>query len=305
MRIRTLAVGLLAGGLLLTACGKEGTPDSSGGDQSGAASSAPLPTYPVAQNVDVAGSPVFAKMKAAPKIIVGAKDDQPGLGLKDPTTGQYTGFDIEISKLVAAGLGFAPDKIEYKVVDSGAREQAIQNGDVNYMVGTYTISDSRKKLVSFAGPYYQAGQDLLVRADDDSITGPQSLKGKKVCSITGSTPIQRVREQKLTDPGNIVEFQKYSQCVEKLSTKDVDAVTTDDAILRGFAKQDPESFKVVGKPFSEEPYGIGLDKNDKALRDKIDDILQKALDDGTWQKIYDATLGTPGSTVAKPTIKRY
>ncbi|RJQ88231.1 glutamate ABC transporter substrate-binding protein [Amycolatopsis panacis] len=305
MRIRTLAVGLLAGGLLLTACGKEGTP-ASGGDQGGPSSAAaPLPTYPVASNVDLPDSPVFAKIKAAGKLVVGAKDDQPGLGQKDPTTGQYAGFDIEIAKLIAAGLGYAPDKITYKVVDSGAREQAIQNGDVNYMVGTYTINDKRKALVSFAGPYYQAGQDLLVRKDDDSITGPQSLKGKKVCSVTGSTPIQRVREQQLTEPGNIVEFQKYSQCVEKLSTKDVDAVTTDDAILRGFAKQDPESFKVVGKPFSQEPYGIGLDKNDKVLRDKMDDILQKALDDGTWQKIYDATLGTPGSTVAKPTIQKY
>ncbi|MFD9893694.1 transporter substrate-binding domain-containing protein [Amycolatopsis sp. NPDC059027] len=302
MRIRALTAVALVGGLGLTmaACGKEGTPSSPGG------SAAALPTYTVAQNVDVAGSPVFARIKAAGALTVGAKDDQPGLGSKDATTGKFAGFDIEIAKLVSAGLGIDPEKITFKTVDSGAREQAIANGDVNYYVGTYTISDKRKQQVGFAGPYYQAGQDLLVRKDDSSITGPETLKGKKVCSVTGSTPIQRVRDQKLTEPGgSIVEFQKYSQCVEKLLSKEVDAVTTDDAILKGFASQDSEKLKVVGKPFSEEPYGIGLNKDDKALRDKIDDILQKAIDDGTWKKIYDATLGKSGSTATPPAIKRY
>ncbi|WP_326569666.1 glutamate ABC transporter substrate-binding protein [Amycolatopsis rhabdoformis] len=303
MRIRTLAVGLLAGGLLLTACGKEGTP-AAPGDASGA-NTAALPTYTVAQNVDLAGSPVFAKIKTAGAVTVGVKDDQPGLGLKDPTTGKFEGFDIEIARMISAGLGIAPDKIKFVTVDSGAREQAISNGQVDYYVGTYTITDKRKTQVSFAGPYFQAGQDLLVRKDDTTITGPETLKGKKVCSVTGSTPIQRVRDQGLTEPGNIVEFQKYSQCVDKLSTKDVDAVTTDDAILKGFAAQDPDSFKVVGKPFSQEPYGIGLNKDDKVLRTKMDDLLQASLDDGTWQKIYDATLGKSGATATKPTIQRY
>jgi glutamate transport system substrate-binding protein len=303
MRIRTLAVGLLVGGLALTACGKEGTPaTTTPGGQGGTAAA---PTYPIAQNVDLPGSATFAKIKSAGKLTLGVKDDQPGLGLKDPTTGKFAGFDIEIAKLVAANLGFGEDKITYKTVDSASREQAISNGDVDYYVGTYTITDKRKALVSFAGPYFQAGQDLLVRKDDTSITGPETLKGKKVCSVTGSTPIQRVRDQGLTEPGNIVEFQKYSQCVDKLLTKDVDAVTTDDAILKGFAAQDPDNLKVVGKPFSQEPYGIGLKKDDKVLRDKINDTLQKALDDGTWQKIYDATLGKSGATATKPVLQKY
>ncbi|WP_033293393.1 glutamate ABC transporter substrate-binding protein [Amycolatopsis jejuensis] len=302
MRIRTLAAGLLAGGLLLTACGKEGTPTGSGGES---ANNAAVPTYEVAKDVKLDGSPVFTKIKSAGSITVGVKDDQPGLGQKDPKTGKFEGFDIEIARMVAAGLGISEDKIKYTTVDSGAREQAISNGQVDYYVGTYTISDKRKKLVSFAGPYFQAGQDLLVRKDDNSITGPESLKGKKVCSVTGSTPIQRVREQGLTEPGNIVEFQKYSQCVEKLTTKDVDAVTTDDAILKGYAAQDKDALRVVGKTFSKEPYGIGLNKDDKVLRDKIDDLLQAALDNGTWQKIYDATLGKSGASATKPTIERY
>jgi len=106
-------------------------------------------------------------------------------------------------------------------------------------------------------------------------------------------------------PGNIVEFQKYSQCVEKLVSKDVDAVTTDDAILKGLAAQDPDNLKVIGKTFSTEKYGIGLNKDDKVLRDKVNDILQKALEDGTWDKIYAATLGKSGSAATKPTLEKY
>ncbi|WP_370942990.1 glutamate ABC transporter substrate-binding protein [Amycolatopsis sp. cg5] len=304
MRIRTLAVGLLVGGLALTACGKEGTPtDKPAEGQTGNA--ATLPEYVVAQNVDVAGSAAFAKAKGAKKITIGVKDDQPGLGKKDATTGQYSGFDIEIARMVAASLGFGKDQIEYKAIPSANREQAITNGDVAYYVGTYTINDKRKAQISFAGPYFQAGQDLLIRADDTSITSKDTLKGKKVCSVTGSTPIQNVRTQKLTEDANIVEFQGYSQCVDKLLTKDVDAVTTDDAILKGFAAQDKSAMKVIGQPFTKEPYGIGLGHDDKALRDKINDTLQKALDDGTWQKIYDATLGKSGSTATKPTLEKY
>lgn len=302
MKIRTLAAGLLVGALALTACGKSGAPSTGTGDTGNAAAA---PSYTVAQNVDVPGSATFAKIKSKGGLVIGVKDDQPGLGLKDPTTGKYSGFDIEIAKMVAAGLGFDESKITYKTVDSSAREAAISNGDVDYYVGTYTITDKRKQQVSFAGPYFQAGQDLLVRKDDNSITGKDTLKGKKVCSVTGSTPIQRVRDQQLTEPGNIVEFQKYSQCVDKLGTKEVDAVTTDDAILKGFAAQDPDTLKVVGEPFSQEPYGIGLNKDDSALRNKIDDLLQASLDDGTWQKIYDSTLGKSGSTATKPTIQRY
>jgi glutamate transport system substrate-binding protein len=302
MRIRTLAVGLLVGGLALTACGKEGTPAGQSGDANGGAA---LPTYTVAQNVDLPGSPTFQKAKSAGRITIGVKDDQPGLGRKDPTTGKYSGFDIEIAKLVAADLGFDESKIDFKPVQSASREQAISNGDVGYYVGTYTITDKRKQQISFAGPYFQAGQDLLVRQADNSITGPETLKGKKVCSATGSTPIQRVRDKGLTEPANIVEFQGYSQCVDKLISKEVDAVTTDDAILKGFAAQDRDNLRVVGKPFSEEPYGVGLNKDDKALRDKINDTLQKSLDDGTWQKIYDATLGKSGSTATKPALERY
>jgi len=294
MKLRTLAVGVLAAGLALTGCGKEGTP---AGDSTVAQSTV--------ADVTVAGSPTFDKMKQRGKVVIGVKEDQPGLGLKDATTGNYSGFDIEMARLIAAKLGFDAAKIEYKPIPSASREQAIVNGDIDYYVGTYSITDKRKEQISFAGPYFIAGQDLLVRKDDTSITGPETLKGKKVCSVTGSTPIQRVRDQQLTDAANIVEFQTYSECVTKLDQGEVDAVTTDDAILKGYAAQEPDKFTVIGKTFSTEKYGIGLPKEDTALRNKVNDILQEAIDGGDWLKIYDATLGKSGSPATPPTLERY
>lgn len=295
MKLRTLAAGLLVGALALTACGKEGSPSSAGSPAS----------QPVAANVQVAGSPTFDTMTQRGRVVIGVKDDQPGLGFKDATTGQYSGFDIDIARLVAAQLGYGVDKIDFKTVPSAAREDAISRGEVDYYVGTYTINDKRKERVSFAGPYFVAGQGLLVRKDENDITGPQTLMGKKVCSVTGSTPIQRVRDQGLTEPGNIVEFQTYTQCVDQLLNKQVDVVTTDDAILKGYASQQPDQLKVVGETFSQEPYGIGLNKDDAALRGKINDILQASYDDGTWQTIYDNTLGKSGSPASPPALQRY
>ena len=224
-------------------------------------------------------------------MIVGVKNDQPGLGQFDPTTNTYSGFDIEIARMIAANLGFDPKtEIDYVVVQSAAREDAISRGDVDYYVGTYTINDKRKERVGFAGPYFVAGQDLLVKKDNTDITGPQTLQGKTVCSVTGSTPIQRVREQNLTQ--NIVEFQTYCQCVDQLLQGQVDAVTTDDAILKGYAAQQPDELKVVGKTFSEEPYGIGVpQRRHRAARRRSTTSCRRRYDDGTWQEIYDATLG--------------
>jgi glutamate transport system substrate-binding protein len=296
MKLRTLAVGLMVGGLALTACGQEGSPSGGG---------APVVTQSAAAGVQLQGSPTFDKITQRGNVIIGVKEDQPGLGFKDATTNEYSGFDIEIARLVAAQLGLAADKIEYKSIPSAAREDSIERGEVDYYVGTYTINDKRKERISFAGPYYMAGQSILVRSDESAITNKDTMKGKKVCSVTGSTPIQRVRDQGLTEPENIVEFQTYTQCVDQLLNNQVDAVTTDDAILAGYASQQPDKLKLVGQPFSQEPYGIGLAKDDSVLRGKINDILQTAEDDGTWNKIYDETLGKSGATATPPALQRY
>jgi glutamate transport system substrate-binding protein len=307
---RVAVVAAAAFAFTLTACGEEGTPTPSGaGNGSGAAPASDTcstsgTTFTADTAAAVTGSPTFDKIKSAGKVVVGVKFDQPNLGYKD-TAGTRCGFDIETAQYLASKLGVDPAKIEYKEIPSANRETAIKGGEIDYYVGTYSITDKRKADVSFAGPYFVAGQDLLVRKDESAITGKDTLKGKKVCSATGSTPIQRVRDEALTEPENIVEFKTYSECVSQLLDKKVDAVTTDDAILKGYAAQSPDDLKVVGQPFSTEKYGIGLPKDDKAFRDYVNDQLEAAFKDGTWQKIYDGTLGKSGSPASPPTLERY
>ena len=307
MRMRNLVATLGVGALALTAvaCGKDEPAASGGGGGNASDSCGDLHKFTTASGVDVAGSPTFTKMKSAGKVTVGVKADQPNLGYKD-AGGKRCGFDIEVARMMAAGLGFDPDKIEYKEIPSANRETAIAGGEVNYYVGTYSITDKRKKQVSFAGPYFIAGQDLLVRKDDTSMdAGKTALKGKKVCSATGSTPIQRVKDEQLTEASNISEFKTYSECVSQLLDKKVDTVTTDDAILKGYAATAPDELRVVGKPFSTEKYGIGLPLADKALRDKVNSILETSASDGTWKAIYDETLGKSGSTSTPPPLEKY
>jgi glutamate transport system substrate-binding protein len=258
-------------------------------------------TMAVACGKDESGSTIVGKKT----LKIGVKEDQPGLGFKGPD-GKYAGFDIEIAKLVAGELGVPADKIEWVTTVSANREPFIQQGKVDLVVATYTINDERKKKVSFAGPYYVAGQDLLVRANDTSITGPDSLSGKKVCSVSGSTPAKRIKETYVPKGAQLQEFDAYSKCVTALTGGSVDAVSTDDIILAGYAAKYAGQLKVVGKPFSQEPYGIGLALNDKQGRDKINDALQKIFADGRYKQAWDTTLGVGGTPApAPPTLDRY
>jgi glutamate transport system substrate-binding protein len=221
---------------------------------------------------------------------IGIKFDQPGLGLKQGDT--YSGLDVDVAKYVAKELGTTEDKITWVQAPSAQRETLIATGQVNFIVATYSITDTRKEKVSFAGPYFVAGQDLLVRADDTSITGPESLNGKKLCSVKGSTSAQKVKEQ-FANQVQLQEFATYSECLPALETGGVDALTTDDAILAGFAAQEANAgkFKLVGKPFSTENYGIGLKKGDTALCQKITDAIKKMQSDGALDQAIQANLG--------------
>lgn len=291
MRKKSTLVALMAAAALtLTGC-------SGGGGVEGGSSD----LFDVATDVKLEGSPTFDSMKKADKVVIGVKEDQPGLGYLSAETGERTGFDIEMSKWVAASLGFAEDKIEFKAIPSANRESAIVNGDIDYYVGTYSITDKRKTQIDFAGPYFVTGQGLLVAADNDDIASEKDLVGKTVCSATGSTPIQNIKEN--FEGVKTTEFDTYSQCVEALNDGQVDAVTTDAAILIGYAAQSPDTLKVVGEPFTTENYGIGLPLGDDALRGFINDML---TDGGaTWQKIYDATLGQSGTKVTQPKVDSY
>ncbi|CAB4833732.1 unannotated protein [freshwater metagenome] len=275
------------------------------GDDGGSTSTTPATT--------VAGPPQFAvgttmaTIQARGKMILGTKFDQPLFGLKNPTNNQVEGFDVEIGKIIARAI-FGADgasKIDYQETTSKVREDAVKDGKVDIVVATYTINDARKQIIDFAGPYYVAGQDILVKKTNTTITGVESLAGKKVCTVQGSTSLTNI-QAKAPQADVSITFDKYSLCVEALKDGRVDAVTTDNIILLGFINDDPTNLKLVNKPFTTEPYGIGVKKGDTVFRAFVNDTLEKAYADGSWKKAWDATAGKTGQAApTPPPVNRY
>ncbi|MEV6508324.1 glutamate ABC transporter substrate-binding protein [Streptomyces sp. NPDC051642] len=224
------------------------------------------------------------------KIKVGIKFDQPGLGLKQPD-GTYAGFDVDVATYVAGQLGYKPAQIEWVETKSADRENALARGDVKFIAATYSINDERKKKVDFAGPYLLAHQDLLVKKDS-TIAKATDLNGKNLCSVTGSTSAQNIHDT-IAPKANLRENAGYSECIAALQSGAVDAVTTDDSILAGFAAQDKfkGQFKLAGLKLSNENYGIGVKKGDSATVTKINTALEKMVSSGAWQTAVTKNFG--------------
>ncbi|MGY1608993.1 MULTISPECIES: glutamate ABC transporter substrate-binding protein [unclassified Geodermatophilus] len=296
MRSTRKLAAFAALGLTLAACSSEA------GNQA-AEEEASAPT--VAEEVDFEPGTTMAELSEAGSITVGTKYDQPGFGLLNPD-GEPEGFDVEIAKIIAGELGIAPEDIEWTETVSANREPFIQNGQVDMVVATYTINDTRKQVVDFAGPYYIAGQDIMVAAGNpEGIQGPEDLAGKTVCSVEGSTPAQNIRDN--FPEANLVTYDVYSKCADDLANGAVQAVTTDNVILTGLVAGNPEGFELVGNPFTEEPYGIGLPKGDEEFRTFVNDVLEEAFEDGRWAEAWDRTAGsiTGEEAPEPPTVDRY
>jgi glutamate transport system substrate-binding protein len=291
-RVKLPLIALAAASMLvLSACA------TGGGDDPG---DAPEETTAAEEEPTFDEGTTMAALAEAGSITIGTKFDQPLFGLMGPS-GTPEGFDVEIGKIIASELGIAEDGIEWKESVSANREPFIQNGEVDIVIATYTINDKRKEVVSFAGPYYMAGQSILVLADNDDIKSEDDLVGQPVCSVTGSTPAAKLAEigaePVLTDT--------YSNCLEPLRNGQVVAVSTDNVILAGLAAQNEGEFKVVGEPFTEEPYGIGLELEDTEFRMWINDVLEEAYEDGRYEEAWNSTAGTVLPFVEPPTPDRY
>jgi glutamate transport system substrate-binding protein len=222
-------------------------------------------------------------------ITVGIKFDQPGLGQKTPQG--YAGFDVDVATYVAKKLGYNEDQIEWKEAKSADRETMLQRGDVDFIAATYSITPERQEKVDFAGPYLLAHQDVLVRADDNKIKSPKDLNNAKLCSVTGSTSAQNVKD-KLAPKAQLQPYPTYSACLPGLQNGAVDALTTDDSILAGYAAQSQfkGKFKLGGFKLTNENYGIGVKKGSD-LKADINKALEDMVSDGAWQKAVDKNLG--------------
>lgn len=312
MRRKLLALGALAA-LAAAACGGDdggagGAATTAGATASTAAGAATsAASGGAAAEIEIPAGSSVAAIRDEGKLVIGVKYDVPLFGLKNPTTNEIEGFDVEIGKLIGTSIfgEGGEDKIEFVEAVSKNREPFIQDGTVDLVISTYTINDTRKQVVDFAGPYYVAGQDILVKKENTAIKGVEDLNGRKVCSVTGSTSLKNVQEKAPQADVSTV-FDKYSLCVEALLDGRVEAVTTDDIILLGFVAEDPDALKVVGNPFTEEPYGIGLKKGDQAMRDFVNDVLEASYEDGTWARAFEDTVGASGiSAPEPPPVDRY
>jgi glutamate transport system substrate-binding protein len=298
MRITRYAATLAVLGLALAGCSSEA------GNQ--AEDTSAQETSAVETNVNFAPGTTMARLNEAGTITVGTKYDQPGFGLLNPRTKVPEGFDVEIAKIVAGKLGIAPEDIKWTETVSANRESFIQNGQVDYVAATYTINDARKQLVDFAGPYYEAGQDIMVaKGNPLKIEGPDDLAGKNVCSVEGSTPAQNIRDN--YPQAQLTLFDVYSKCADALDNGQVNAVTTDNVILTGLVAGSPDKRELVGNPFTKEPYGIGLKKDDTEFRNFINDVLEESYADGSWAAAWDRTAGkiTGEEAPEPPKVNRY
>jgi glutamate transport system substrate-binding protein len=298
MRVRkhsTALVGALAvaGALVLAGCVDSAAPG--GGD----------PSEPAAEFTPVPyeDGTTMADLAAAGEITIGTKFAQPLFGLEGPD-GIPVGFDVEIGKIIAKHLGIDEANITWTNTVSQNREPFIQSGEVDLVIATYTINDARKEVISFAGPYYEAGQDILVAAGNpEGIDGPewfQENPDATVCTVSGSTSLTNIQEY----TSNVLEAADYADCLEPIRTGQAVAVTTDNVILAGLADQNPE-FEVVNNPFTAEPYGIGLAKDDTEFRMWINDVLEASYADGSWAAAWESTAGAVLDLPDPPAVDRY
>ena len=285
MRLTSLAL-TAALALTMTACG--------GGDDEVAAPA-------VDKAVEFPAGSRMAEIQSAGKLTVGTKFDQPLFGLKG-LSGKPEGFDVEIAKIIAAKLGVDADKIEFVESVSKNREPFLEQKRVDMVVATYTINDKRDKVVDFAGPYFEAGQDILVaKGNPAGIDGPESLKGKRTCSVSGSTPAETmVTKYGLVEGADLKTVDVYTKCRDALKNGQFDAVTTDNVILAGYVEAAPDDFELIGKPFTEEPYGIGIPEGQEDFCDFINTTLKESVTDGSYEKAFKATAGKIIETV--PTL---
>jgi glutamate transport system substrate-binding protein len=232
-------------------------------------------------------------------LTIGIPFDQPGIGLKDGTS--YRGFDVETATYVAKALGVPEANITWVEAIGAERERLLISGEADLVFSTYSITEDRKRVVDFAGPYFLAHQDLLVRRNETEITGPETLNGRDLCSVAGTTSAELVL-QRYEGRIQLKELPNYSACVRALADSEVDAVTTDDVILAGFAAEPQYQgvLKVVGEGFSDESYGVGIQKGNTELRDKVNAALKQYVDDGSWRRALGITVAPSGYEIPDP-----
>jgi len=284
MRRLAQILSMLAVFSVLAACGQSG---GTGSTAPTAASGAAAPTAAAGGEQPTAAGPAadtnLAAIKQRGKLIVGVKYDQPGFGFLNPETNKVEGFDVEMGRAVAQKLFGNPDAVEFKEAISKNRIPYLEQGVVDIVFATMTANEERAQQIDFTDCYYVAGQSLLVPSNSE-ITGVDKLAGKTVGTVKGSTSEKNIREKA---PEATVElFDTYAEAVQAMQSARVDVVTTDDIILYGFQKQNPDKFKVVGGQFTQEPYAAGVKKGNTELQTEANTAIRDLKQSGKWAELF-------------------
>jgi glutamate transport system substrate-binding protein len=257
--------------------------------------------FPVATAFSLPDSQTWTRMRqrngSTGQIIIGVKADQPGLGNFNTSTNTYSGFDILIAQLVAAGLGFSTSQIQFTTIASQDRETELENGAVDLVVASYSYTPARAQLVDFAGPYFTTPEALLVTQTDETITGLDAVTANtRVCSVSDSTMINGIQ------PQNPIARNTYSECVTALQSSQADVIYSDYALLLGYALEYPDTLKLINTNTETQYYGIGLPLGDTPLQQEINSLLSQAIANGTWRAIFNSALAPEGLKPDPPTV---
>ena len=257
---------------------------------------ASLRPFPDKKDADAA----VAGIRQRGRLLVGLDIGSTLFSFRDPITGEITGFDVDIAGEVARDIFGTPSQVEYRILSSAERIKALQNNEVDIVVKTMTITCERRKQVAFSTVYLQANQRILAPRDS-SISQASDLSGKRVCAASGSTSINRLAQ--ISPAPIIVSVVSWADCLVALQQRQVDAVSTDDAILAGLVGQDP-FLHITGANLKEEPYGVGINLQNSGLVRFVNGTLERIRRDGTWYALYRKWLTVLGPTPAPP-VARY
>jgi polar amino acid transport system substrate-binding protein len=245
----------------------------------------------------MAAGSFMATIQQRGRLIVGVDQNTLLFGYLNPRSGQIEGFDIDMLRQVAKAI-FGDDghnentRIQFTAISSNDRIPFVQNDKVDIVAETMTINCARAKLVNFSGEYFHAGQRVLVRSDSN-IKSSADLGGRPTCAARGSTSIANIADVTKTHasaPAVKVEVADWTDCLVKLQSGAVDAISTDDTILAGLAVQDPTT-KIVGTKFTDEPYGMAIKLDHPEFVRFVNGVLDRVRADGTWAAIWNRWLG--------------
>nr|WP_184080825.1 glutamate ABC transporter substrate-binding protein [Nocardiopsis mwathae] len=233
---------------------------------------------------------------------IGVKGDQPSISAATDDGG-FEGFDVDVAHYIAQSLGYGPEDVTLVEVASKEREQALldrnEETGVDLVVASYSITPERKTRVAFGGPYYVAHQDILVAADDDSVADVHDLEGKTLCQEKGSNSANRITRERGIEVAEVVEAPSYGGCTAQLADGDVDAVSTDDLILAGYMARAPGKFRLVNAPFTDERYGVGVARDDRAGCEAVNTAITRMYQDDTAGKLLTKWFGATGLRVTE------